>query len=578
MPKNKNIIKILREMAVFWEMEGTPFRPQAYEKAVQGLLDRDLDEKNLASLYEKGGEKALLEIPGVGKGIAEHIVDFFKKGTFAEYEKFRKKYPFDAFELTKVEGIGPKMAKILWQKLKIKNLRDLEKAAGEGKIRKLENFGEKSEEKILRGLEFLKKSAGRQVLGFIRPFLLAFEEKIKNLPGVEKAALAGSARRRCETVGDIDIIVSSAEPAKVMAGFVSLSEVDKMMAGGDTKTSARLKNGLDADLRVVPQESYGAALLYFTGSKEHNIKLRELAAKKGWKLNEYGLYDGKKMLAGRAEKEIYEKLGLRFIEPEMRMDEGEIESARDGKLPNLIAYGDLRGDLQTQTDWTDGEDSMEDMTRAAAGAGLEYILITDHTRSLAMMGGADEKKLRRQMKEIDKLNSKLKSDNLKIKVLKGAEVNIKKDGSLDIADEVLAKLDIVGAAAHSHFNLSRKEQTERMIKAMGNPNVDIIFHLSGRVLNRRDAMDLDFEEILKAAKKTRTVLEIDAFPDRLDIKHDYIRRCVEEGVKMSISSDAHSVKHFSYLECGLAEARRGGAEKKDIINAWPLTKMLGFLK
>ena len=547
------------------------FKPRAYEKAALGVeaLDKEVKE-----IYKESGEKGLLKIPGVGKGIAYHIELLLKNGGFPEYEKLKKKIPINISELTAVEGVGPKMIKILYQKLKIKNLKDLEAAAKAGKIAKLERFGKKSEEKILKGIEFLKKSGGRRVLGFLLPEIRNLEKTVQSFPEVDQAIIAGSTRRRKETIGDIDILATSKKPEHIMERFITLPQVAHVYAKGRTKTMVKLKNGLDCDLRVVPKESYGAALNYFTGSKDHNIALREMAIKKGWKLNEYGLFRGKKQVAGRTEEEIYKALGLRYIEPEMRENTGELELAKIGKLPKLIGYGDLKGDLQTQTNWTDGEDSIERMAEAAEKLGLEYIVITDHTKSLAMTGGADEKKLLKQMAEIDKIQKKFKN----IKILKGAEVNIGKDGSLDIEDKVLAKLDVVGAAVHSHFKLSRADETRRVIKAMENPNVDIIFHLTGRIINRREPIEINIDEIIKAAKRTGTILEIDAYPDRLDIKDDYIKKCVEAGVKMSIDSDAHSASHFKYLEHGIAQARRGWAEKKDIINAWPLEKMLGFLK
>ncbi|OGF61910.1 DNA polymerase III [Candidatus Giovannonibacteria bacterium RIFCSPLOWO2_01_FULL_44_40] len=572
---NQEIAKILREMAELYEMEGVLFKPRAYEKAALGV---EALNKEVKDIYKENGPKELLKIPGVGKGIAFHIELLLKKGRFPEYAKLKRKIPVNISELSAVEGVGPKMIKILYKKLKIKNLKDLEKAALLEKIRKLPRFGQKSEDKILRGIEFLKKSGGRQVLGFILPEIRNLEKMIRAFPEVKEAIVAGSTRRRKETIGDIDILATSKTPKKVMDRFVDLPFIAHVYAKGGTKTMVKLKNGLDADLRVVPKESYGAALNYFTGSKDHNIALREMAIKKGWKLNEYGLFRRKKKVAGRTEEEIYKALGLNYIEPEMRENTGELELAKTRKLPKLIGYGDLKGDLQTQTNWTDGEDSIEAMTKAAHEAGLEYIAITDHTKSLAMTGGSDEKKLLKQMAEIDKINKKLHASGFKIRVLKGAEVNIGKDGSLDIKNEVLKKLDVVGAAVHSHFKLSRTEQTRRIIKAMENPNVDIIFHLTGRIINRREPIEIDIDEIIQTAKRTGTVLEIDAYPDRLDIKDEYIRKCVEAGVKMSIDSDAHSASHFKFLEIGISQARRGWATKADIINAWPLEKMLGFLK
>lgn len=562
-------------MSALYEMEGVEFKPRAYEKAALGI--ESLNEE-VKELYKRGGLKALTEIPGVGQSIAEHIESLLKTGRFSDYERLKKKIPVNISELTAVEGVGPKMVGVLYQKLKIKNLKDLEAAALAGKIRKLERFGEKSEKKILKGIEFLKKSGGRQILGFVLPEIRALEKMIQSFPEIENAVVAGSVRRRKETIGDIDIFAVSSKPQKVMDRFVSLPFVAHVYVNGPTKTMVKLKNGLDADLRVVPKESFGAALNYFTGSKDHNIALRELAVKKGWKLNEYGLFNGAKMIAGKTEEELYKALGLRYIEPELRENTGEIEAARQNKLPNLVGYGDLKGDLQVQTVWTDGADSIETMAKAAAAQRLEYIAITDHTKRLAMTDGLDEKRIQRQWEEIDKINKKLRALGVKCRVLKGTECDILKDGTLDLPDDILDKCDVVGASVHSHFNLPEKEQTERIKKAMANPNVDIIFHPTGRLINRRDAYRVDMDELIKTAKKTGTVLEINAYPDRLDIKDDYIKKCAQLGVKMSIDSDAHSAEHFKFLEHGIAQARRGWAEKKDIVNAWPLGEMLGFLK
>lgn len=558
-------------MAAFYEMEGVLFKPRAYERAALGVESL---EDDIGEFYKKGGIKKLMEIPGVGEGIARHLEEFLTKKHFREYERLKKKIPVNITELTAVEGVGPKMVATLWKKLHIRTLKDLEHAARTGKIKTLPHFGARSEQKILKGIEFLKQSGGRQILGFLLPEIRSLEKMIQSFPEVDRAMAAGSVRRRRETIGDIDILAVSKKPAGVMERFLGLPHIAHVYGTGPTKTNVKLKNGLDADLRVVPRESWGAALNYFTGSRDHNIALREIAIKKGCKLNEYGLFRGKKMIAGATEEELYKALGLHYIEPEMREMTGEIEVARQNKLPKLIGYDDLAGDLQVQTDWTDGEHSIEEMARAAKAVGLHYIAITDHTRSLAMTGGSDEKKLLKQMAYIDALNKKTDG----ITILKGAEVNIGKDGALDIRDDVLAQLDVVGAAVHSHFNLPREEQTKRIIRAMENPHVDIVFHLSGRIINRREAIHFDIDEIIKAAKRTGTILEIDAYPDRLDMKDDYIKKCVVQGIKMSIDSDAHAKQHFSLLEHGVAQARRGWAEKKDVMNTRPLEEMKKLLK
>ncbi len=571
--KNQEIAKILYEVAQYLEMKDVPFKPRAYDKAAHSV---EALEEDINDIYKRGGMKALEEIPGIGKGIAERIEEYLRTGRVKDYERLRKEMPVDIESLTAIEGVGPKMVKVFYQKLGIKNVSDLEKAAKAGKIRKLEGFKEKTEENILKGIEFLKLSRGRFLLGNILPLVREIEARLSKLKEVKKIALAGSIRRWKETVGDGDIQIVSDKPQKVMDFFVSLPEVIHIYGKGHTKSSVKLKNGMDLDLRVVPEKSFGSAMQYFTGNKYHNIALRRIAIKKGYKLNEYGVFKGKKQIAGKSEAEVYKVLGMDWIPPEMRTNSGEITAAQKKALPKLINYGDLRGDLQIQTKWTDGANSIEEMAREAQKLGLEYIVITDHTKSLAMTGGCDEKKLLRQMTYIDKLNPKFKKK--KFKILKGAEVNILKDGSLDIKDEVLAKLDVVGASVHSHFNLSREDMTKRVMRAMENPNVDIIFHPTGRIINKRKAYDLDIDQIIKVAKKTRTVLEANAYPNRLDLKDEHIRKCVEAGVKLAIDSDAHSILHIKYLEYGIAQARRGWAKKTDIINTQPLGKLLEYFK
>ena len=576
---NQEIAKILRETGELYEMEGVLVKPRAYEKAALGVEGLGRAVKDI---YKSGGAKALTGITGVGKGIAYHIELLLKKGRFPEYERLKKKIPVNISELSSIEGVGPKMIKVLYQKLKIKNLADLERATKAGKLRYLPRMGEKLEQKILKGIEFKKEGGGRFALGEILPLAREIKERLLKVKGVETVEIAGSLRRRQETIGDLDLLAISENPDAVSDYFTKMHEVAHVYAHGDTKAMVRLNSpaggGIDADLRVVPRESFGAALQYFTGSKDHNIEVRKIAIKKGYKLNEYGLYRGKKIIAARSEEEIYEKLGMATPPPEIRLNDGEIEAALKDKLPKLIGYGELRGDLQVQTDWTDGANSIEEMVREAEKLGHEYIAITDHTKSLAMTGGADEKKLLKQMAEIDKINHKLKIENCKLKILKGAEVNILKDGSLDIKNEVLAKLDVVGAAVHSLFNLSKAEQTKRIVKAMANPHLDILFHPTGRIINRRKPYEVDMETIIKTAKRTGTILEIDAHPWRLDLKDEHIKMAREAGVKMVIDTDAHSVGELHYLEYGIAQARRAWAEKKDIINTKPLKEFLSMLK
>ncbi|OGM96623.1 MAG: DNA polymerase III [Candidatus Yanofskybacteria bacterium RIFCSPHIGHO2_02_FULL_38_22b] len=570
---NQVLSKIFREMAVFLEIKGVAFKPQAYEKVSEVLENLEEDVKDI---YKNGDLKALENIPGVGASIAEHIEEYIKTGHIKNYEKLKKELPVDIECLRSVEGVGPKTILLLYKKLKIKNLEKLEEAAKAGKIRKIKGLGEKTEQKILKGIEFVKSSGGRLILGYAVPIAKTLLEKIRSLPGVELAEFGGSLRRRQETIGDLDFIAFSDNPTEIINKFLKFPEIKHVYTKGEYRALVRLDIDMDADISVVSPKSFGAAMIAWTGNKHHNIAIRAIAEKKGWLLNDYGLWKNKQLLASKTEEEVYQKLGMDWIPPEIRNDSGEIKAALEGKLPKLVGYEDLKGDLQVQTDWTDGKHSIKEMAGAAQKMGLEYICITDHTKSLAMTGGSDEKRLLKQMAAIDEVNREFKSS--KFKVLKGAEVNIMKDGTLDIDDEILAKLDVVGAAVHQNFNMSEGDMTNRIIRAVENPNVDIIFHPTGRIINKRPAYPVNVEELLKAAKRTKTVMEIDAFPDRLDLKDEYIRKGVEMGVKFAIDSDAHHIYHLQYLEYGIAQARRGWATKTDIINTRSWQEMLKLLK
>ena len=413
------------------------------------------------------------------------------------------------------------------------------------------------------------------LLGDVWPRVERLVEEFRAVKGVSDVSPAGSLRRRRETIGDIDILIATEKSENVMKKFVGMPDVIKVWGKGPTKASVRVRGNFDIDLRVVPKASWGAALQYFTGNKAHNIKVRQIAIERGLKLNEYGVFKGKKNIAHKTEEEVYKAIGLRYLEPELREDTGEVELLQKKKpLPKIIPYGSLKGDLQVQTNWTDGAHSIEEMAKEAKRLGLEYIAITDHTKSLAMTGGADEKKLLRQMREIDRLNTSIRG----IMILKGAEVNILKDGSLDIKDEVLAKLDVVGVSVHSLFKMSKKDMTERIVRAINNPHVDILFHPTGRLIQKRAAYEVDMERVIKEAVKTGTILEINAFPLRLDLKDEHIRMAVEAGAKFAISSDAHNKEHLKYLEFGIAQARRGWATAEDVINTLPVSKFLGKLK
>ncbi|HXF04892.1 MAG TPA: DNA polymerase/3'-5' exonuclease PolX [Blastocatellia bacterium] len=568
---NADVARLFREIAFLLDMEGVAFKPRAYEKAAHAI---EAMTEPLTDVYRRGGLAALEAIPGVGRSLAEKIAEYLQSGRMTYYEELKAKYPIDLPSLMGIEGVGPKMIRTLYEELGVKTLDDLEQAARQGRIRHLPRFGEKMEQKILKGIEFRRRHGTRFLLGEVLPLVQELCQRLAARDDVEMIEIAGSIRRRKETVGDADLLVVSRRPGPVMDFFVAQPEVLHVQAKGETKTSVKLKNGMDVDLRVVERESFGAALQYFTGSKDHNIELRRIAEKKGWKLNEYGLFKGRRRIAGRTEEEIYDALGLSYIPPELRENQGEIEAAREGRLPRLIPYGSLRGDLQVQTNWTDGANTIEEMALEAKRLGLEYIAITDHTRSLAMTGGSDEKKLLRQMREIDRLNEKLDG----IRLLKGAEVNIQRDGTLDIRDDVLAQLDVVGVAVHSHFNLSRQEMTERIIRAMRHPYADILFHPTGRVLHKREPYEVDIDEIIRVAKETGTILEIDAYPERLDLKDEHIRRAVQAGVPLVIDSDAHHLSHFRVLSYGIAQARRGWARSEDILNTLPCDEFLARLK
>ncbi len=569
--KNQEIAQIFYEIADFLEMEGIQFKPYAYKKAATAL---ETLEENVEGIYKKGGRKALEEIPGVGKNIAEKIEEYLKTGKIKHHEDLKKKTPVQMEELTAVEGLGPKRVKVLYQKLGIRNLKDLEKAAKAHKIALLFGFDEKTEKNILEGIKFLKRSKGRFLLGEILPKVKEIYKKLKSLKEVETVDAAGSVRRMKETIGDVDFLVISKNPEKVMDFFISQPEVIKIWGKGTTKASVRTKEGFDMDIRVVPKKSYGSALQYFTGSKEHNIATRRIAMNKGLKLSEYGLFRGKKMIAGETEEEIYKKLGMQWMPSEMRENQGEVEAALEGEIPTIIDYNGIKGDLHCHSKWNGGANSIKEIAEVARKMQYQYLGITDHTKFLRIEHGLDEKKLAQQRKEIDKLNFKLKN----FKILQGAETNILNDGSIDIKDEALKKLDYAIAGIHSNFKMEKDKMTERIIRAMKNPHINIIAHPTGRILKRRDEYQIDFDKILRAAKEYKVILEINSFPERLDLNDQNIRRAKEAGVKMVINTDSHHKDQLRFIELGIAQARRGWAEKKDIINSQSLENLLKYFK
>lgn len=573
--RNFELAKIFYEIAEYLYMKEEGFRAVAYRRVASNLESM---EKDIDSIYSEGGIKLLEEIPGVGKNIAQKIEEYIKTGKVKSLQDLKKETPIKLDEISRVEGMGSRKAKFLFEKLNIKNLKDLERAAKSHKIAPLFGFGEKTEKNIIEGIKFLKRSKGRSLMGYIMPIVEEIITKLSSLKEVEDISVAGSTRRRKETIGDVDILIASKKPVKVMDAFVSLPGVVKVWGKGSTKASVRMKDGFDVDLRIVKIESFGSALQYFTGSKEHNIATRRIAISKGLKLNEYGVFKKDKKIAGRTEQEVYKAVGLSYIIPEMREDVGEVELAQKNKLPKVIGYKDIKGDLHCHSNWDGGDHSIKEMATSAKEMNYEYIGISDHTKFLRIEKGLNEKQLLSQRKEIDKLNKKFQVLGSKFRVLQGCEANIMPDGSLDIRDEVLANLDYVIAGVHSAMKMPRDKMTQRIINAIKNPNVDIISHPTGRILQKRGEYLIDFDKILKAAKEYNVVLEINSSPERLDLKDMNIRRAKEVGVKMIINTDAHHKSQLNLIEFGIAQARRGWASKEDIINTQPLIKLLKYFK
>lgn len=573
--KNQELAKIFQEIAYFLEMDNVPFKPFAYEKAaltLEGL------EEDVVSIYKKEGFDGLKKIPGIGESIAEKIKEYLETGKIKYYEQLKEKYPVNLDELMRIEGLGPKRLKVLYQKLNVKNIHDLEAVAKSHKIASLFGFGEKTEKNILESIEFAKRATGRFLLGDILPKVKGVYEQLKNLKEVERISTCGSIRRMKETIGDVDFLVVSKKPDLVMDFFTSLPGVVKIWGKGRTKASVRTIDGFDMDIRVIPKKIYGAALQYFTGSKEHNIALRRIAIEKGLKLSEYGLFKGSKLLASENEEDIYEKLGLEWIPPELRENRGEIEAALNHQLPKIIEKEDIKGDLHCHSKWDGGQNKIAEIAHHAMRLGYEYVGIADHTKFLRIEHGLDERQLEKRNQEIEKLNLEFRKKGRKFKILKGCEANILPDGKVDIADDALKKLDFVIAGVHSKFKMSEKEMTERIIRAMKNPHIDIISHPTGRLIQKRDEYQIDLSKIMKVAKETGTILEINSYPERLDLNDLNIKRAKEMGVKMIINTDAHHIDQMRFIEYGVAQARRGWAEKKDIINCWSLERLLMYLK
>ena len=566
--KNQLVAAILNQVADLMEIEAVDFRTKAYRRAAHTVdtLSEDIEDiKN---------EGRLQELPGIGEKIAGKIEEIVETGSLEYLNNLKKEFPVDYDALMAVEGLGPRSIKQLYNELGIKNLDDLEKNAKRHKIRRLKGMGDKTERKILVNIDFARKSTGRNLLGHILPVARQIKEDLAGLDYVFRVEIAGSIRRRKETVGDIDILVTTNKPNEVMEYFSGIDLVDDVVVKGPTKSTVRLKeNGIDVDLRTFEDEIFGSALMYFTGSKETNVELRRIAIAKGLKLSEYGVFRGENLRAGRTEEEIFKTLGMDYIEPELRENTGEIEAAINNNLPKLLNHSDICGDLQMHTEWSDGSASINDMAYEAKKMGYEYIAITDHSGTLRIANGMNEKIILKQMQEITSINDEIDD----IEILRGIETNIDSYGLPDVPDKILKDMDIVIAGIHSGFKQNKNELTRRIISAMENDNINIIAHPTGRKIQERNAYELDLDRIFETSKDTGTLLEINSQMNRLDLKDMDIKIAVEHECKLVINTDAHSIPELKNMDLGVSTARRGWAKKDDIVNTLPLKKLLKIL-
>jgi DNA polymerase (family 10) len=564
--QNAEIAAMFDQAAELLEIRGeNQFRVRAYRRAarvIEGL------PQSVRSMVSAGTD--LSELPGIGKDLAGKIADIVRTGHFDLLDTLKKKLPGQLGEIAALPGLGPKRVKLLYDKLKVRTLNDLRRVVKAGRLHRLKGFGPGIEKKLSSALE--KPRAEKRFK------LSVAEAEAEALVGFlrdgGRVVVAGSYRRRRDTVGDLDVLVTAKDGAAVGDKLIRYENVADILAHGPTRTTVVLRSGLQVDVRAVAEQSYGAALLYFTGSKAHNIALRGLANDHGWKLNEYGLFSGKRRIAGATEEEVYKKLGLAFIPPELREDRGEVPLAKAGKLPRLVTLSDIRGDLHVHSDWTDGTTTIAVMAAGAQALGYEYIALTDHSQRVAMAHGLDPARLSRQIREIDRLNEKLKN----LTILKGIEVDILKDGRLDLPDSSLSKLDVVVAAVHSHFDVSRQEQTDRIIRAMENRHLSVLAHPTGRLIGTRDAYDIDMDRVIAAARDAGCFLEINAEPERLDLNDIHAHAAKTMGVKLAISTDAHSVNAFQYMRFGIDQARRGWLTADDVINTRSLAALRKLLK
>jgi len=568
--QNSDVSDIFNKVADLLEIEGAnPFRVRAYRNAARTISSLP---RSVSDMIES--EENLTELPGIGEDLAGKIKEVVQTGSLAQLEALESSTPSELSRLMKVAGLGPKRVKAIYENLGVVDLKSLKEAAEKGKVRELEGFGKKTEQTILEELEDVEDREERIKLMEAEQRASPLVAYLRKTKGIKEITVAGSYRRRKETVGDLDILVTCKKGSNVMDRFAEYEDVKKVVSKGTTRSTIVLRSGLHVDLRVLRQVSYGAALHYFTGSKAHNIAVRKLGVKKKLKINEYGVFKGKKRTAGKTEKQVFEAVNLPYIEPELRENRGEVEAAQKGSLPQLVGLDDIRGDLHAHTKETDGHASLEEMADAAKAHGYDYLAITDHSKKVTMARGLDAKRLAEQIKEIDRLNGKLKD----IVILKGIEVDILEDGSLDLGDDILKELDLTVCSVHYHRKLSKKKMTERIIRAMDNPYFNIFAHPTGRLINERNPYEIDLERIMEAAKERGCYLEVNAHPDRLDLTDRHCKMAKDMGLKLAVSTDAHSVADLDFIRYGLDQARRGWLEADDIINTRSLRELRKRLK
>jgi DNA polymerase (family X) len=571
---NEDFAALLREYAdLILITGGDAFRVRNYDKAARSVAGYPADISQLDAA-------ALRQIPGVGKSIAEKISEFTATGSIRALEELRADIPDGVLQMTRIPALGPKRALQLYRELQISSVSELTEAIKAGRLAGLRGFGSKSEEKLLRGIELLRSTGQRVKLNVATDLAARVVAAISAVPGCERCAHAGSLRRLAETIGDVDILAAASDSGPLMAALVALPEVTEVIAHGETKTSVRVSGGLQVDLRVIPPDSWGAALQYFTGSAAHNVRVRQIAVREKLRLSEYGLFDvtSGELIVSRTEEEVYRRLGMDWVPPTLREDTGEVRAAQRGELPVLVTAADLRGDLHTHTDLTDGVASLEDMVRAARDRGYAYYAITDHAPNLSMQRMTSEKMLA-QREQVRELAARLAADGGKpMTLLHGTELNIAPDGTVDWPGEFLDDFDVCVASVHSHFGQERQEMTRRFVAACENPHVNVIGHPTTRKIGRRGPVDVDLTELFSACARTGTALEINSHPDRLDLPADHIRAARDAGVKFAIDSDAHSTAHLGYIPFGVGQAQRGWLTPADVINTWPLPRLREFLR